>query len=300
MQGLMPDSQFPEPERRVQPLFRKSSLLNGLALAGVILALAVWMRLNRPSLDLAPAEIAAGWRPVTLPSLRDPRARLAGAWELVSTDARLGGFSGLAIDGDRLLALSDSGRLAWLPRPGAGASKALLKPLPATAGDPRKKIGRDSEGLAFDGQGWWVAFEQHHQRIRFDRHFERALGRVAIASRGFRPNRGVEAIAVEGGRVRLFREADGISDAAALPSTGVVLLERRFGPLGFRSRLTGLGRGPLVLPLGPLDNAEGLAAEWRPGGGVRLWVITDNDNRRWRRTLLVAIDLPADAAQARR
>ena len=49
---------------------------------------------------------------------------------------------------------------------------------------------------------------------------------------------------------------------------------------------------PIVLGLGPLDNAEALAAE-PIAGGTRLWLMTD-DNFRWpMRTLLVALDLPS-------
>jgi hypothetical protein len=49
---------------------------------------------------------------------------------------------------------------------------------------------------------------------------------------------------------------------------------------------------PIALGLGPLDNAEALAAE-PIDGGTRLWLMTD-DNFRWpMRTVLVALDLPS-------
>ena len=46
------------------------------------------------------------------------------------------------------------------------------------------------------------------------------------------------------------------------------------------------------LPLGPTANVEGITAEPRPGGGTRLWLVTDNDFRPRAPTLLVALDLP--------
>ena len=47
------------------------------------------------------------------------------------------------------------------------------------------------------------------------------------------------------------------------------------------------------LPLAPLDNAEGLAVERLPAGGIRMWIVTDNDFAGYRRTLLLAADVPA-------
>ena len=41
------------------------------------------------------------------------------------------------------------------------------------------------------------------------------------------------------------------------------------------------------------DNAEGIAAEPLVGGASRLWIVTDNDFAGYRRTLLLAVDLPA-------
>ena len=53
-----------------------------------------------------------------------------------------------------------------------------------------------------------------------------------------------------------------------------------------------LGAAASRSALGPLDNAEALAAE-PIAGGTRLWLMTD-DNFSWpMRTLLVALDLPS-------
>jgi hypothetical protein len=45
------------------------------------------------------------------------------------------------------------------------------------------------------------------------------------------------------------------------------------------------------LPLGQLDNVEGVAAEVLPGGATRLWLVTDNDFSSSRKTLLMTVVL---------
>lgn len=276
-------------------MFRKTSFFNGLSLAvlaALVIAGEFWLRSNRPPLDLAAGRAAVTWVPVSLAPLGDPRARLAGAWELRSAEPRIGGLSGLAVDGGRLLALSDGGMLVWLPRPGQQADSEI-RPLPAVAGNPHRKIGRDSEALLRvpDGRGWWVAFEQRHQLILYDGSFRRMLASVPITGQGFRRNRGIEALS-GGDPLTWHAESSGASDAAPLPGGGMVLLKRSFGPGGFRASIAGIGSKPLRLPTGRLDNVEGLAAEPLANGRIRLWVISDNDFSRWRRTLLLAVDLP--------
>ena len=275
-------------------MFRKVHLFNYLCLPALILLAAIWLRDHRPPLGTRPATAGVRWVPVVLPPITDGRARLAGAWRLQSNESRLGGFSGLAIDRGGLLAVTDSGMLAWLPTP-PGPGRATLRPLPAVSGNPRTKIGRDSEALARDPRGgWWVAFEQHHQLIRYDSEFGDALQRIDVDDPGFRRNRGIEALRVEGTQIRWFAESSGVSDAASMPDGRRLLLHRGWGLKGARAALSGLGGPEIRLPVGPLDNAEGLAARMLPSGATRLWIVTDNDFRPWRRTLLIAVDLPAD------
>lgn len=292
--ALMPDSPCAGAERAVQPIFMKSSIFSGLGLVGLIVAAAFWLRATRPEIRLMTGEAAVLWVPVDLGPIASPQARLVGAWQLRSDNPHVGGLSGLAVDGDRLLALSDEGMLIWLPKP-ARAGEAALRPLPAVSGNPRTKIGRDSEALMRDtrGHGWWVAFEQRHQLIRYDSDFRRALERIDVLEPRFRRNRGIEALSADGG-IRWYAESSGISDAASLPAVGTMLLRRGIGTTGFSARITGPGELDFALPTGPLDNAEGLAAESLPGGKVRLWIVTDNDFRPWRRTLVIAVDLAAD------
>lgn len=293
----MPDSWSLEAERAMQPVFRKSSVFSSLALFALVLLAQVWLRHHRPPLDIRPALAKVEWLPIAAGPMRDSRARLAGAWELRVSDARAGGFSGLAVDRGRLLALTDSGLLVWLPRPPSGGS-AMVRPLPAVAGRPLAKIGRDSEALARDpgGSGWWVAFEQRHQLILYDAAFSAALGRVDIPGRGWRDNRGIEAIAAGRQEIAWIAESTGVSDAANLPDGRILRLVRGFGPAGFAPEILGLPGGPLRLPLRGLDNAEGMAVESIPDAAVRLWVITDNDWSRWRPTRLYALDLVQAAA----
>ncbi|WP_162888168.1 esterase-like activity of phytase family protein [Sphingomonas mesophila] len=270
-------------------MFSKSSIFNMLALLATILAGHLWLRANRPPLNLSPSRPNVHWVPVELPQVEDGSARLVGAWALRSDDPRAGGFSALALDRGRLLALSDSGVLVWLPFPGQ-AGPAELRPLPAVAGNPATKIGRDSEALARADDGWWTSFEQSHQLIRYDPDFRRELQRIALDARGWRKNRGVEAVAA-GRELQIYAEDRGVSDAAALPDGRIALLKRGWGHGGFTAAVAVPGSADIALDLGPLDNVEGLAAQPLAGGATRLWVVTDNDNRRWRRTLLIAVDL---------
>ena len=286
----MPDSRCRKAERVVQRMFSKSNIISGLALALMVLAMAHWLRSNRPPLDLSPATAAVRWIPDGSAKLANGKARIAGAWRLEASDPGIGGFSGLAIDRGRLLGLTDSGMLVWLPLP-PGPGTAVVRPLPAVAGNPRTKIGRDSEALARAGDGWWVAFEQKHQLIHYDPDFRSATRRIPLGRPGFRPNRGVEAISLAG-RLIAYPEISGVSDAVVTDDGRTVLLRRRFGLSGFTASISGMGGADVPLRLAPLDNPEGLASQPLPAGGTRLWVITDNDQRRWQPTLLMAIDVP--------
>ena len=290
----MPDSRCSGAERVVQPLFSKSSIFSGLCLAGLILLTAFWLRATRPEIHLEPGNANVRWEPVDLGPIAGKGARLAGAWQLNSDNPHVGGFSGLAIDRGRLLVLTDEGMLIWIPRPGQSGA-ATLRPLPAVSGNPRTKIGRDSEALIRDpeGRGWWVAFEQRHQLIHYETNFTRAIQRLDIEEPSFRRNRGIEALSSDGG-LRWYSERSGVSDATSLSDGRDLLLRRGIGPGGFSARISGADGAGFALPVGPLDNAEGLAAESLPDGATRLWIVTDNDFRPWRRTLVMAVDLAAD------
>ena len=319
----MPESPSPNTERRVQPRFRKFSLFSYLALFVVVLGIdRAWGLL--PDRDPRPlAQVPVSFTPVALDRSGFAPLALAGAWEVSASDPRFGGISSLAVDGSRLVALTDSGVVIDLPRPGAG-SLARLSDLPNGPVSPYFKKFRDSEALVrrSDGRGWWVAFENRHGLWSYDPTFRFLRSRRSLAGRDWRANRGVEAI-VEGGDLLLLLPEEGDqlvrvkgesvasgpldndlgspTDARTLPDGRILVTVRSIGLLGVRNRLAWLderNRGDRLvsladLPLGRFDNVEALAAEPRDDGSARLWLMTDNDFRRWRRTLLVAIDLPS-------
>ncbi len=322
----MPDSRLNGAERIVQRTFMKSRLFNGLLVACAIVAgqgriADLPDRRARP-----PARVELRYTAVALPPARGP-LRLAGAWALTAADPRLSGLSGLAIDRGGFVAISDSGVVIRLPRPGRTARMAHVQDLPAGPGDPRYKSRRDSEALARLSDGdWLVAFENRDALWRYDRYFRSGRPALTFEREGWKRNRGIEAMAIDrDDRLLLIPEArrtlivvsdvveyyplaDGgwtVGDVARLPDGRMFVLLRRVTVTGLRNAIGELTatragwriRPVAALPIGGLDNAEGLAAELLGGGGTRLWVVTDNDGARYRRTLLLALDLPAAPTQ---
>ena len=259
------------------------------------------------------------------PVMLDPQAaaplRIAGAWRLTSGESRFGGVSALAVDRGGLLALTDSGGVIRLAKPGVGAGRtrqvAAFHDLPAGPGWARAKAGRDSEALALDagGRGWWVAFENRHAVWLFDRNFSWVERRIGLGQLGWRPNKGAEGVLSRPNGIMLFPESGDemvvigqggiarialaspygrLADVTTLPDGRIVVLARTFSPAGFSARLL-LLQGTKLTPvatlrLGRLDNPEAIAAEALPGGITRLWLMTDNDYRRRVPTLLIALD----------
>ena len=308
----------------MQHWFRKSELLQLLILGSLIFLFGRWAADLPDRVELGPRVARIHFEPAALASDAFGPLRLAGAWAVSSDDPRVGGVSGLAVDGDSLLALTDSGVLVAFEKPPDGAGIALVRELPGGPGDPAYKSRRDSEALASAslGEGWWVGFENRHQLWLFDQGFGRAVRRIEFGARGWWRNRGIEAVAAEGnGVLALPEKGDGvieiragkarsvridnpvgrISDAARLPTGELLVLNRRLTPLGFSNSIATLGRTAsgfrygrrVELGLLPLDNAEALASEKMPDGRIRLWLMTDDNFQRPMRTLLVALDMPA-------
>lgn len=114
---------------------------------------------------------------------RDPgRAQLAGlsflgGVSLTGPGAAFGGFSAMAVEGDRFTLLSDGGNIVsftmgtdWTPR------AVRFAELPAGPGKGWRKQDRDSESLTTDpatGQ-IWIAFERANAIWRYERGFARA------------------------------------------------------------------------------------------------------------------------------
>ena len=302
----------------MQHSFSKSRLFSGLLIAGLVVG-ARWHLAKLPDREeQADALANVRFDPVML----DPQAaaplRIAGAWRLTSGESRFGGVSALAVDRGGLLALTDSGVVIRFPKPAQGRQVAVFHDLPDGPGPARFKAGRDSEALALDraGRGWWVAFENHHAAWLFDRDFKRIEQRIGLGRFGWPANKGAEGalstgaglwlfpeegrelvrIAVDGAarRIALANSADRVADVAIVPDGRIIVLARSFSPAGFSARLLMLDGNRLAplasLRLGRLDNPEAIAAEALPGGGTRLWVMTDNDFRRRVPTLLIALD----------
>jgi hypothetical protein len=327
----MSDSDRMDAERTVQPKFRMRVLAGGLVLVAAIILAHRWFLTfpNRHELGWRDARVE--FRAVRLSARGLAPFSLAGAWQLTSDDPRFGGISALAIDRGRMLALTDSGVLARFSAPGQPPGPARIGELPDGPGSGGFKRNRDSEALLRDprGRGWWVAFENRDELWLYDRDFGRALERIYLGDRGWRANRGVEGMVAEGDSLLLVPErgdtllrvtglrarlmpiahAGGrISDVVVIGPGQFLALERRLTPLGFRNSLVMLEKTRpgyqfglrTALPLGPIDNAEALAIERLPDGTRRLWLMTDDNLQPPMRTLLVALEMPAEKRAANR
>ena len=319
----MHDSPSIEAECGVQPGFSKFVPLLFLVPPLCVLLFAWLLALTPDREEVGPWTVPIGFDPVQLNASGFAPLRLAGAWKLSSDDPEFGGISALAVEPGGLLALSDAGVLIGFPRPGDGEPRASMRQLPAGPGDLRFKEHRDSEALVADpiGRGWWVTFEMDHQLWLYDPAFKRPLQRVALPSRGWSSNSGVEALAardrtllllpepgrsvilLQGSRYRIVPLNGGprrVSDAAALPDGTILLVERSLTPFGFANSLVRLEEGRrgyrrtqrIPLAVGPLDNVEALAVEALSDGTLRLWLMTDDNRQPPLRTLLIALDVP--------
>lgn len=311
----------------MQPLFRKSLAFNSLLLAVTVIG--AYGAISRlPTISHKPQAITQlEARPVRLPTAQGP-FRLAGAWELSSSDRRLGGISGLAFDGDRLVAVSDLGAAVSMTLPKGDTVSARLASLTDGPGPFGYKVSRDAEAVVADGHGGWlVAFEQRHSVWRYTADFSSGRQVSEFGGRGWPPNYGVEALIQSGGepvafaqsgREILTKQGDGwrrqalrsdweVADAAVAPDHTIWLLVRRASPRGFEDGLARLVRDAdgyavgrvYALPKGALDNLEGLAIDQGPVG-PRFWLISDDGHYLMARTLLVALDLPQTQENARR
>jgi hypothetical protein len=317
----MPDSGSTKTERAVQPSFRKISFFNSLALALAISTAHVWFASMPDRADRPMAAAAVRYDPFDVEPAGFAPLKLAGAWRVQVGDDRFGGVSAFAVEDGRLLALTDSGTIVSLPRPGS-PGPAIVRDLPGGPGTPAFKRNRDSEALARDprGRGWWVAFENWNQLWLYTADFRRPVARIDLGSSRWRINKGIEAMVADQGGLTLIPErgaqwlrmgsgelASGpmanefgnVSDAVGMADGRLILSARELGPGGLakhllvaevdgrKLRLRALAR----LGLPRTANVEAIAAEPH-AGGTRLWLMTDNDFRPRAPTLLVALELP--------
>lgn len=313
-------------ECKVQPGFSKTLLFQSLTFIGLIVGMQAWLfRLpNREELGERVASV--DFSPVELPPADFAPLRLVGAWTLTSSDPRFGGVSALAVDGEGVIVVTDSGVVIRFAKPASRRATARIDELPAGPGNPNFKFNRDAEALLRDprGRGWWVAFENRNQLWLYDRAFGRALARIDLGRSRWRRNSGIEGLAADGKDMLLFpeagktivrlgagraltrpieRSAGRISEAVRLPGGELAVIHRRWTLLGFANRVSLLepvkGGGLRVartfrLRGLRLDNIEALAAERLASGDTRLWLMTDDNLQRPLRTMLIALDVPKD------
>lgn len=131
------------------------------------------------------------------------KLRFVEALELKNESYRFGGFSGLAMKGERLLAVTDEGQLltATLKRETntiTGFTDILLRPLWPEGKNPDKKE-YDAEGLALLPDGsLLIAFEQFHRLARYTPggvpQLQRSWPAPAELKKLAKPNEGFEAV----------------------------------------------------------------------------------------------------------
>ncbi|HEY0327207.1 MAG TPA: esterase-like activity of phytase family protein [Allosphingosinicella sp.] len=162
---------------------------------------------------------------------------LAG-WALTSDDRRFGSISAMAVEGDRVTAISDSGILLGFPVPGRGPARVEVMPLPAGPGSPSRKVDRDTEAMFVSGSRAWLAFENRNEVWRYARPGWSAEARAAPAGmRRWPANRGAEAMhRLADGRFLIISESlepDSTSPALLFPgdpTQGGEPVELRFRP----------------------------------------------------------------------
>ena len=148
-----------------------------------------------------PGEAALTYTPVQFagddPGRRDVgRLHFLGGWELASPDHRFGGLSGLRINGNEVIAVSDAGMVMTFPLPGGSAApRVRFQPVIEGPGPERRRTTRDTEGIWIEGDQLWLTFERQNAVWRYDRatmHGETEAQPAPM--RGWRGNSGAEAI----------------------------------------------------------------------------------------------------------
>ena len=234
---------FPERiwrSRRLRPPF----------LLAALLLLATVVALPPPPPLAGPGEASLHYAPVRLEA-DDPgrrqlgRLHFLGGWELSSPDPRLGGLSGLHVEGSEAVAVSDAGMVMSFPMPGTSAAPRIrFLPVAQGPGRRRSRRTRDAEGLQVAGGRLWLSFERYNAIWRYDRATMRAeAGAQPATMRRWLGNSGAEAmVRLADGRFLVLEEGrdEGRTSRAvlfagdpAVPGTGAVRLSYRRPP-GYR------------------------------------------------------------------
>ncbi|MGR3805947.1 esterase-like activity of phytase family protein [Marinibacterium profundimaris] len=298
------------------------------------------MSRSRARLALAIVALAGLTPPAGAQGAR-PGAELIGTLRLSHDAPWFGGFSGIEMspDGAAMLLINDRGRWAralikrenGVPVAATGWNSARIS---GPDGRPQPRERTDSEGLArLPGGGLCMSYEGPDPGV--DCHDDlRAPARTLPPHPDFADmglNSSLEALAADG-MGRLYTMPERVTPSGAptpvyrwdgtawevvmqLPESGFrpvgadiveeqfYILMRRFGPLGFSTRLIRLpvtgGKVEILLQTGPgiHDNLEGVSV-WRNAAGALVATMVSDDNMNWfQRSEIVEYRLPEPPAQ---
>ena len=167
---------------------------------------------------IVPERLTIVSTPITIAPAEPTRTRvgalkLLGGWRLTSSSRQFGGWSALALDGDRFTAIGDAGSVLRF-RLGAfgNAYDATIKPMPGGCGATDDKRWRDTESVAHDPASgdWWVGYEWRNAICRVDAGFNNSHGIAAPdAMKRWPRTRGAESMTrLKDGRFVVLSEGD--------------------------------------------------------------------------------------------
>lgn len=235
------------------------------------------------------------------PARRDiGRLRYLDGWRLTSRQRNFGGYSSLRVDGDRFVALADTGDYMRfrMAEPGT-ITESRFGTLPAFPANTGTRADRDSESTTEGPQGdVWVGFEGRNAILRYSADFGKLIASsFPAAMKAWSYNSGAEAmVRLDDGRFVIFCEGTAVApfvhaallfpgdptdpknvpvqfgyrpprdyvptDARQLPDGRIIVLQRRFGVLaGFAAAVSIVD--PRAISEGATVDGE-LIAEIRP------------------------------------
>lgn len=170
-----------------------------IAFVALALAPGTWVR-SPPRTETHSQTVTAS--PLQLGARRFGQMQLAGAWELISPNSDFGSYSALlALDGGRLMAGSDTGKLLIMPAPGQSAASQDSQPgtvrIENFAGKTAsKKKLVDIESLTRDPASGriWVGYEGINSLERLDADLTGAKRIRPAEMRRWSSNSGPEAM----------------------------------------------------------------------------------------------------------